>query len=301
MASGNIHINNQYVTIEIPTENIHGQGGENSPELSISVKFDNPARNNQKFQLLAASARLLASEKGIKVSVDHQTFSYLLREKEPFYVHFRFPLSQQIMTKVERYRMGNIKFVMDCNIQLGEYESLAFNGPKNERIEKSFLTNVVTGSGQIQFEVEQSQWVSKILPSLGMNKTTLIEIPSYTEVVPDEYKLSVAELQEATRYFSNGDYDKAVGHCRAALEPFKKKMAELKDHIRSSHQFQWLEDISAATETWLDKLLRQTYHFTGATHHTPSMGHFDRTDAEIIIMITTGIIGFVGKSGFKIE
>ncbi len=36
-------------------------------------------------------------------------------------------------------------------------------------------------------------------------------------------RLQLGKLREATRYFASGDYDKAVGHYRAAPEPFKKK------------------------------------------------------------------------------
>ena len=132
-----------------------------------------------------------------------------------------------------------------------------------------------------------------------MNKTSLIKLPAYTEVVPKEYKISRDELNEALRYFNNGDDDKTVSHCRSALEPFKKQMAELKDHMKSYHEFEWMKDISVANETWLDTIFRKTFHFTAKTHHAPSIGHFDRADAQIITLVTTAIIGYVGKTGFK--
>lgn len=302
MATGSLHINNRHLMLEVVTESVEGRGGENNPILNVSVKFENPSQQNEKLQLLGAGVKLFAGKQSIRVGETWQTTAWFLQEKEPFYQYFSIPVTPEIIERIEQTRDGNLQFHAECSLQLGKYEPVSLAGQSNQRIEKYFLTEVITGSnGQVNFEIEQSQWVNKILPSWKLNRTSLIELPSYTEVVPKEYKISRDELDEALRYFNNGDYDKTVSHCRSALEPFKKQMTELKDYIKSNHEFEWMKDISEATETWLDTLLRKTFHFTAKTHHAPSIGHFDRADAHIITMVTTAIIGYVGKTGFKME
>ena len=303
MATGNLHIHNRHITIKVDTESVSGRGNEHMPKLDISVQFDNPGQQGEKLQLLGAGAKLTETDKSVFVGETYLQSSYFLREGEPFFLYFSIPVTSHIIANIEKYRHGNLRFLLECSLQLGRYEPVSLMaGQGNQRIEKSFLTEVITGSnGQVNFEIEQSQWVNKILGNWKLNKTSLIELPSYTEVVPNEYEISRKELDEALRYFNNGDYDKTVSHCRSALEPFKKKMDELKAHIKSNHEFEWMKDISGATEAWLDTILRKTFHFSAKTHHAPSIGHFDRADAQIITMVTTAIIGYVGKTGFKID
>lgn len=302
MATGSLHIHNRHVMMEVATENIEGRGDENNLMINVSVKFDNPGGQNEKYQLLGAGAKLYELQKSIRVGETWQPNSWFLRENEPFHLHFSIPVSVDIIERIEQNRHGNLRLMVECSLQLGRYEPVSLAGQGNQRVDKYFMTEVITGSnGQINFEIEQSRWVNKILHSWKLNNTSIIELPSYTKVIPDEYKISRDELDEALRYFNNGDYDKTVSHCRSALEPFKRKMDELKQHIKSNHEFEWMKDISEATETWLDTILRKTFHFTAKTHHAPSIGHFDRADAQIITMVTTAIIGYVGKTGFKID
>lgn len=250
MATDSIHIHNRHTMMEVTPDKVEAHGGEHTPHLNVTVKFDYPGALGEKLQLFGGAAKLYATEKAVYVGETWQANSWVLRESDPFYLHFPIPVSADIIERIEQYRQGNIRFLIECTLQIGIYEPVSLmTGQGNQRIEKSFLTSVATGSnGQVNFEIEQSQWVNKMLSQWKLDKTTLIELPSYTDVVPEEYNVSYNELQEASRYFHNGDYDKAVGHCRAALEPFKRKMDELKAHIKSNHEFEWMKDISEAID-----------------------------------------------------
>ena len=92
-----------------------------------------------------------------------------------------------------------------------------------------------------------------------------------------------------------GDYNKTVSHCRTALEPLRKKLGEVKDKIESKSEKDWILKVTETTETWLETVIKNTYFITSKTHHTPSVGNFSRSDAEIIYMISTGIIAYAGK------
>jgi hypothetical protein len=130
---------------------------------------------------------------------------------------------------------------------------------------------------------------------MGHDSFRLFELPKNSHIIPEEYSKSLNELEEAKRYFLNGDYDKTVGHCRSALDPFKAKKDEIKTFIKSKSEFTWINDVLVATDEWLVKLVKSTSHFTSKAHHIPSVGHFGRPEAEIIMMITTALIAYIAK------
>ena len=147
----------------------------------------------------------------------------------------------------------------------------------------------------VNFQIPQSYWINKVLPQIGHDSLRLIELPSLSRIIPEEYSRSVKELDEAKRYFLHGDYDKAVGHCRSALDPFKAKRDEVKTFIKSKSELAWINEVLDATDEWLNKLIKSTSRLTSKSHHIPSTGHFDRSDAEIIMMITVALIAYIGK------
>lgn len=83
--------------------------------------------------------------------------------------------------------------------------------------------------------------------------------------------------------------------------PIKFEFAKLKEFVKSKSEFDWANKVLEATEEWLDKIIKATSSFSSKTHHTPSVGHFSRTEAEIVLMITTGIIAYIGKIEYKSE
>lgn len=70
------------------------------------------------------------------------------------------------------------------------------------------------------------------------------------------------------------------------------------EFIKSSSEFKFMSEIQKSTLQWLDSMFTESKNFTSKTHHSPSMGHFDRHDAETIFLITTGIVAYIGKIEF---
>ncbi len=157
------------------------------------------------------------------------------------------------------------------------------------------MTDLTSAYCNISFEIPQSQWITKHLPALGWDSSRLIELPAANELIPEEYSQSLAELDKANEYFTKGDYDKVVAHCRSAIDPIRKKMPELKTMITSKSSYEWIDSVNESTFNWLDKLLKETGNFASKTHHTPSTGHFSRHDAQVVQMITIAIIAYAGK------
>lgn len=310
MSRGSFVILSTNQELFVTVDQITGSGGADAPNLLVPIKIEFNAlrrggynEKGQAFEAISIKATLQATEKNFKVSEGLQLLRTKVIEKDSAWVQFQFPLNLELINRIEKARKGGLPFQLQYEVQIATYENISLTTAKGEKIEKLFVSGFETGQGYVQFTIEQSQWVNKVLGKLGHNSYKLVEIPAINQIIPDEYKISLAEFDEAQRFFLNGDYDKTVAHCRAALDPFggKTNLPKLKEFVKSKSEFEWATKVTEATEEWLDKIIRATSAFTSKTHHAPSIGHFSRTEAEIVLMITTGIIAYIGKIEYKPE
>jgi hypothetical protein len=304
MPNGNLSLWGTVQEFSIYIDQIKGTGGPDYPCLTVPIKFDFLPISDQHrtfgFEVPILRGELYATNTRFKCS-EQIVIPHVIKvhEKVSTIIGFNFPLNDVALHKLEKHRQGNIVFHLTFTLQVGIFSSLPIQNAFNFRV-PSFLNSFETIQGHISFEIEQSQWVKKILPELGYKSIKLIELPGASEVIPEEYSLSLIELDEARRYFTNGEYDKSVAHCRSAIEPFKRKLPELKNFLQSQSEFRWANEVMVATDEWLDKMIKATWSFTSKPHHVPSISHFGRTDAEILMMITTAIIAYIGKIQFKL-
>lgn len=296
--------------LNVTVDQVNGSGGADSPCLNIPVKIDFNAIQRggfndvkQAFDAISIKGVLLGTEKNFKISENVQLMHTKVTDKNSGYVQFQFPLSIESISRMEKSRKGGMPMNLQFTIQIATYEAITLTNAKGERYEKLFVTGFETGQGNAQFTIEQSYWVNKVLGQMGHNTYKLVELPVINNIIPAEYEISLGEFEEARKYFLNGDYDKTVAHCRAALDPFggRTNLPKLKEFVKSKSEFEWATKVTEATEEWLDKIIKATSAFTSKTHHAPSIGHFSRTEAEIVLMITTGIIAYIGKIEYKPE
>lgn len=307
MSTHSFTINNTLQGFSIILDQISGQGGSDAPTILIPINFDlcplgsGHASETIKFELLSIKAELSSTDKNFRCSETTQLYSYTINNKNLYSLQFPFQLNEGLITRIEKYRKGSLPFSISLQIQVGIYTDSFYGGQKDSRF---FISSYETVRANASFKIEQSHWTNNILPNLGHSSYKLIELPLFNDIIPKEYSISIAELEQAQKYFINGDYDKTVSHCRAAIDPFysnKVEFAKLKEFVKSKSEFEWANKVLNATEEWLDKIIKATASFSSKTHHAPSMGHFSRTEAEIVLMITTGIIAYIGKIEYKSE
>jgi hypothetical protein len=297
-------LNNTAQECSIITEQISGRGGADCPELLVPIKLDLHAVNSgfnsapQPYEIISLKAELRSTNKNFKCSETINIAPCHVIANVSVNYTLDFMLSNQMISRFENYRKGNLPFQIHLIMQIALFSEITVNGSKGAFV-KSVVTNYTRGDINLQFEIEQSYWIRKILPQLGYNERKLIEIPTAHDLIPDDYSVSLKEMDEAEKYFLLGDYDKAVGHCRSTIEPLAKKFVELKAYINSDSAAEWGKDILVSTENWLTTLIKKTSGYASKPHHTPSTGHFTRKDAEIIMMVTTATIAYVGNIGFK--
>jgi hypothetical protein len=78
---------------------------------------------------------------------------------------------------------------------------------------------IQTQRGQQPIRIPRSDWLDRLLPALGYQRSILIELPlTRTPPVPDAYQKAVASLNAARQAFEHEDYRSAAKHAREVLE-----------------------------------------------------------------------------------
>lgn len=203
--------------------------------------------------------------------------------------------SKEKLDLIERSRTGDLPLKIRTTVFLEIHNSLMDirRGLADERNEdndgRSLLTSIESFYVEIDLKIGKSHWVENILSAI-YEPFMLIQVPRTNSI---ENSTSLAELSKAEEYFLLGDYDKVVGHCRSALQPIREKHKNLKEWIKNGKDLKdWGEGVVFSTYQWLDSQNRLLADITNKTHHTEplSFGHFSRSDAEAIFLVTVGVI-----------
>ena len=138
----------------------------------------------------------------------------------------------------------------------------------------------------------------------------LIEVPIPEKIVPEIFQNALIELDNAQRYFIEGDYDKVAGHCKNAIQLLPESLPlDLKDISRPSFNDkvkkfseQHLSRVlSKSKRESLGNMMKATWALTSKAHHPSPLKSFNRADAEAIMLITTALLAYVGKLLKSIE
>lgn len=296
MSYGRFAINNISQEVKVISNQINSYGGKESPILSIPIEFSYHTDNRIIFEVLNIKANLKSIAKGFVCTETFNQVSFKVRKDSNNIQNLEFHLTTDMIHLLENVRTANVHFGILLTMQIANYRSIKF---QEEVI--NFIVGFENQFTEFAFEIEQSYWVKKILPNFGYSMSSLFEMPLSIMVLNEEYSESINELQEAERFFRINEYDKVVSHCRTALEPFKKKLPELKMFIQSESEYEWLKRILNSTSEWVETLIKSTSHFTSKPHHTPSVGHFSKSDAEVIYSVTISIIKFIGNMEFDLK
>jgi hypothetical protein len=297
MSEASFYFNSTYNKCSIDPTEINSVGGPENPKIQVWLNLElNPGEGKQyqPFILLSIDAKLRAFDSSFDIASGLSFQQSKITGKYSTKVMLEFVLSAYKILKIEEKRIDNFKATIDVNFRAINTESYTVPiGTVKKDI--TFMTDITQTFCNINFEIPQSLWVTKHLTGLGWQSSSIIELPSANDLIPEEYSNSLTELKKANEYFNKGDYDKVVAHCRSAIDPIRKKLPELKSFITSRSSYDWIDDVNESTFSWLDKLIKETSNFASKTHHTPSTGHFSRHDAQVVQMITIAIIGYAGK------
>ena len=280
--------------VSINIEQIRGMYGETNPALYVpfNLTFSHRARDNRgKFVITGVEGDFKFEGQEI-ISRTFKFEDRTIEVPDKTTVSLEFPISPKTLSQFEFDEP--VKKDIKCQFRLSLQVSELGTFTNRDKSESDFVTRYQIGSADVPVTIPHSLWNEKIQPGLGLTKFETLSIPSFNVLLEDTYPGILKELVNSQEYLKNGDYDKAVAHCRSALEPIKKEIGNWKELISSKTEYNWMSKSASMTFEWLDTIREETYRLTNKPHHYPSVGHFSKAKAEIVYLMTTAIVAYVG-------
>jgi len=154
----------------------------------------------------------------------------------------------------------------------------------------------------VAFTIPKSQWIEQLLPQLGYGGLELLEVRITSNVRPEGLPQSVQELRQAQKYLNEGDWEKAVEHCRKAVEaipvsrnlqlPAGRTFGAKVDTLVNEHLRDSLEEKQAKLIADEMKLI---WDVGSKAAHPATPGYFKRPDAEFMVRNTMALVEYFGK------
>lgn len=147
--------------------------------------------------------------------------------------------------------------------------------------------------GDIPFSVADTHWREQVLPGLGYGKVMIVELPAVSLETCMALDHSYKALEKAQKQFALGLYDEAVGSCRIALDQFFELVEKPDDPSRKIPKLKksWERRLGQAAYEWLNSSLGAIKTEANTPHHSPNE-HFDRLEAQMLMMITTALMSY---------
>lgn len=200
------------------------------------------------------------------------------------------PLDFFTVARIEQSRDGDLRAALNFRAMFAIHLSGALGV---ERFEAARVEPLV-------FMIPKSHWVDKLLPQLGYGKIELIEVRIPDGIRGQGLPEAVKEMREARSYLLNGDWEKAVAHCRNTLEIIlNSRQLQLSPASKFDLKVDTFieQHLSAKLGGKQSKLLAQEmkllWEVCSKSVHPSPPEYFSRADAIFIVHNTTDILQYV--------
>jgi hypothetical protein len=292
------------VEANINVENVQGLGSSVLPRIYFQVKLSIGEEVGSHFRgkIQAWSFGMLTGElivgghekiADIKpYSVNHVRLASQNYATE-INLNIEIPLDAKRIEWLEQKRAGK-SFEAKLHI---DFQVQSFGANQHTADFPCGLMDISNIQGDIPFTVPDTQWREKVLLGLGYGKVLVVELPAVSLESCAVLEHSFKALENAQKQFSLGLYDETAGSCRVALDQFfeQVKKEEGSDKTIPKLKKSWETKLGAATYQWLDTALGAIKEAANKPHHSPH-SHFDRLDAQMLLMITTALVSYASRT-----
>ncbi|MGA7750283.1 MAG: hypothetical protein WCA63_09060 [Gallionella sp.] len=299
--STSLYATNSGLRVEaiIKPENVSGQGAGVLPRLNFQVKLDirgehgwHRQQHVQAWSFGNLSGEFLVGQEKVadirSYSINRNKYGGQEYPTEE-YLNIEIPLDVRRIEWLELKRAGkSFEAKLRINLQLQIFGS----NPHTENFPFGLL-DVLTIQGDIPFIVPDTHWRERVLPGLGYGKVMIVELPAVSLETCKALEHSYRALEKAQKQFALGQYDDTVGSCRVALDQFFEPVDKGDGSGKTIPKLKksWESRLGEATYQWLDSSLGAIKTEANKPHHSPN-NHFDRFEAQMLMMITTALISY---------
>lgn len=211
-------------------------------------------------------------------------------------VHFEFPLDYRRMEHIERIRDGDLRFRVWIGLKVTTFKSAVKGVAGNAGFDSHRLFETQTIQADVYLTIPESHWRKTVLPGIGFGNVQVVELTTVSLESCEALEHSYKALRKAEAHLKLGLYDDSAAACRTALDQFfeyvdkpdgQGKMPKLKKS--------WEVRLGEASYHWLNKCMSAVKGATNASHHSAS-SHFDRFEAQMLFLITTGLVSYAART-----
>jgi hypothetical protein len=303
MPKGAIYLSrysNQIGSVGFELTSIYGSGGPDFPlltvraDIGLSPYIDHSQGQSTRYivTLIRAAGQFCSPEQRV-VARFGEDIAHIA--SDPSFVStnqvsFEIPLDHVVLARIEKDRTGG-----DLRVQLKFNLLFALHAANGQF--REFVSGRVDG---LTFVIPRSEWVDRILPALGYGGLELLEVRYGMSTVARSLPKAVAEINEAKKYLLEGDWEKAVGHCRKSLEVVLDSRpsslpttAKFRDKVNAFI----CDNLTTLGEQQAKLLARQMELIwevsSQAAHASPAT--FVRADAEFLLRTTMALVEYFGR------
>jgi hypothetical protein len=146
----------------------------------------------------------------------------------------------------------------------------------------------------LRIQMEQSAWISNVLPGLGIDTVRLVEMTFPPKFPPGS---SAKTFDEALLAFNGKRYDECVAKCRGIVSGWNKSLGATKARpmgMAIASRQGWKKD--DARIEWLNGLWKAVVDMSNAVHHPESRAsaqHVSVHDAKLHLMMTATMSEYI--------
>jgi hypothetical protein len=286
--------------ISFEVQNVHAIGGPEFPKLIFMLDlqisplkiFSQPEKPVHPLTWMFLSGEFCSPEQRAVANFRDEVNFYADASHSPErQLRLEIPLDLITIERIEQSRAGDLRAAINFR---GFFAVHVSGGTGVQRFETTRIEPII-------FTIPKSQWVEKLLPQLGYGRLELIEVRIPNGIRAEGLPKAVQEVREARAYLLNGDWEKAVAHCRNTLEailnsrPLQLPPASKFSMKANTFIHEHLASLGEQQSKLLAEEMNLLWEVCSKAAHPNSPDYFKRADADFIVRNTTAILEYVGR------
>ena len=296
--------------VRIDPGSVSGEGGPLDPRLVVPVTVEMDARPREEMLALIRLSGSLhldnawnpATRIGLVDSHDlihNMNYRSLPQGTSSHRVELRFPLTLALVERLEQTRQAspNKEFVAEVHLEgivawLREtHGQVPLQGQTIEDTQPAGLWRLgmhsevslfwLTDIDPLRVTIDQSSWISNVLPGLGYGQVRLLEIAFPPVPDKERWEKALKHVEQAENHFLHGNDPEVLQSCYAALESLEGAPKAIFDKVSDPQK-----------RDHLNTVLKNTKDFMHAGRHVSRegerVGEFDtdRRDSDFALSQT---------------
>ena len=314
--------------LTVNNESVRGEGGPHDPRLIVPVKVimqQMPREKTIKLTSLTGSLHLVTSTNEAQdhnrigplasLNLQSQGLRTLPDYGQERDLEFRFSLTEALVARLEHHRQSRVnkdfsavlKLDVEAAWEYGVGNEFASQTAPHPRIIDDNPFDMAAGrfvvlapfelaaADPLPIDVNASQWLSRVLPGLGLDQLRLIEValPRGDGPLPQQV---IAFIDQARNDYDSGRFRECVQKCRDVRNAVEHHLGATKAHpVGAVIAHKVGAQFSTDHQGFVDQLWVALLNFTNSGHHLNTASLVTAPDAHACLVITAALVELINR------